>query len=240
MNPRTGRAASRDLHVRRQLRRPLICACVLGTIALVALALGAVLNAVAHAREQSFARHAVSAQATIEDNGGKPFADWDLGNDPVPVVFNHSWSWSSGDYDAILVNENDPSDVRVASETRAFLGSLYDVQEAAVAVGVVFGVVALAFGSVWFFKWSILSSHPWRSIEVRPGGRPHWFVSPGDRSRFRSWSLPPECREVEIAGPLEPAPGTYSVVRLDNSPKLRVVRGPRYPVEGLVEAPGPA
>jgi len=240
MSVRMGRTAIRDLDVRRELRRPLVCACVLGALALLTLSLALSLDALAHARERHWELHAYWRDARIEKTNGDVFVSIEGEDGRVPVTVNDPSDWSQGEWTEVFINQTDNRDVRIATETKAFLGPLYTVQVWAWVIFVLTVVPAAVVGFVLFFKRSILAAHPWRSIEIRSAGRRHWFVAPADRSRFGSRAIPCECREVQIAGPLQPALRSYSIIRLDNSPKLRVVRGPRFPVEGLVEPYGAA
>src|SRR5262249_31786392 len=126
------------------------------------------------------------------------------------------------------VDDENPYDVRIDTETHAFLGDLYYAQVATGWSGAIAAIGATAVGAFWARKRRILAAHPWRRVTTAPGSRPKDFVVESDRGRYRTrhGDLIGSAG-VQVAGPIRAAPQTYSVVRRDGSNKLYVVRGPR-------------
>jgi hypothetical protein len=154
----------------------------------------------------------------------------------VPVVLNDPSTGRASQHTTVWVSRSDPRDVRIASETRAFIGSLYPVQESAGTIGVVLLLAGAEVAFIWWRQRRILAAHPWRSIAIAPSQHARECLGEPRGVRYRSRRLRLTSGGVlQIAGPREPAQTAWSIVRREACSRMYVVRGPLTARE-----PGPA
>jgi hypothetical protein len=226
------RPALCDIDVRRELRKRAAFAIAVLAVGLLLLTFATVLDVIAHARATRFESHAYAVDTYITKSPTGAYATFDHAPWAVPVVLNDPSEWHALEYTTVWVNRRDAQDVRIPTETKAFIGNLYSAQEAAVTIGVILLLVAGALGFVWLRKRRILSAHAWRSIAFAPTWRAREYTVEPDRVRYLARRLDlASDGKLQVAGPLEPASSARSIVRREASNRMYVVRGPLIALE---------
>jgi len=226
------RTALCDIYARRELRKTAIPALVLLALALALLTVAASLDGIAHARVSRFESHAYETTANIEKGPRGAYAALTRAPWEVPVVVNDSSEWHSSEFVSVWVDNRNPNDIRIPTETKAFLGGLYDVQIASAVIGALVLLLGVGVAFVWLRRRQILASYPWRWISLSESPRARECVVEPERIRYRArrFALMDQA-DLEVAGPAEPKKDARSIVRATTSNRMYVVRGPLAPME---------